>query len=395
MRVVLDARYLGMVIGHRANPEMLMGVGAYSYQLIRNLIALYPNDEFYVITNQAADQLAGLLPGATVIAISQGYRFPIAKSVIGRLYRGLVSDPVSFNALRRRHRFEIVHYLSPDLIPPPGAAQRTVITVHDMAYNLFPDQVFRNALSRRIWNYQVTTWARAEMIITDSDATRSDLLRFCPIDPDRVRTVYCGVDQQFTADGEHIDAAVPGKYGIERPYFLHVGSIQPSKNLENLLAAFAIVRRGQPVATLAIAGELSFFPDDRERVHRQIERLGLRDAVRETGFVSATDLPALYRQAVALVHPSWHEGFGLTPAEAGACGCPSVISDRGSLPEIMGRAGLSVDPADPCSIAAGMVSMMDPETRARHAGLSKERSRRYTWRAAAARVHEIYNELLN
>jgi glycosyltransferase involved in cell wall biosynthesis len=154
------------------------------------------------------------------------------------------------------------------------------------------------------------------------------------------------------------------------------------------------VQRKHPNITLAIAGELSFFPTDHARLDHLIGQLGLIGHVHKTGFVAAGDLPALYRRATALLQPSWFEGFGLTPLEAGACGCPSIISDRGSLPEIMGPAGLVVDPADPKAIAAGMTRMLERGARDSYARLSQERSRRFTWRATAARVNEIYHALL-
>jgi len=395
VRIALDVRYLGMVIGHRANAEMLMGIGAYSYQLARHLIGAGTGDQFFLVTDSSARQIAELLPGAAVLTIPAGWRLPLARATVGRLYRGLVSDRLALGALNRRYRFDIMHHLNPDIMPQPGAALRTVVTVHDMSYSLFPEQVFRNGASRRVWAFQARTWSRSGLIVTDSEATRRDVIKHCLAAPERVMTIHCGADDRFSDVTHPDDAAALMRHGIHPPYFLHVGSIQPSKNIDNLLTAMAIIAKQDADIRLVIVGELSFFPLERKRMERLVTGLGLGNRVHCTGFVSVRDLPAIYRHARALVHPSWYEGFGLTPVEAGACGCPAVISDRGSLPEVMGRAGLSIDPAKPEAIAAGMREMLDDGVRERYARLSKRQAGRYSWRVAAARVRNAYQSLLD
>jgi glycosyltransferase involved in cell wall biosynthesis len=111
------------------------------------------------------------------------------------------------------------------------------------------------------------------------------------------------------------------------------------------------------------------------------------------GFISKEHLPAVYRGATALVHPSWYEGFGLTPVEAAACGCPVIISDRGSLPEVMGPAAIYVDPSNPESIAGAMEMVLDPAETARLVNLGLSQASKYSWPKTAREINRIYQSL--
>jgi glycosyltransferase involved in cell wall biosynthesis len=393
MNIAFDARYLSMVIAHRANPEMLMGIGSYSYNLIKQLCRDFPEDSYFLICDQAAGKIAAILPQARVIEVPRAPQLRFANATLGRLYRGAVFDRAVLRLVLKDHKIDILHYLSQDCYVPLGTGAAIAVTVHDLANNLFPAQAFKAKSAEWVWNHQTRRLGRADFIIADSEATRTDVLKFCRARPERTATVHCGRDDCFSDRPEAGDEGVLLGYGLKKPYFLHVGGIQPSKNIENLAAGFRLFAEKDPSYHLVLAGELEFGPGEKNRLMNLLKEKGILDKTFLPGFISQEHLPAVYRGAEALVHPSWYEGFGLTPVEAAACGCPVMISDRGSLPEIMGQAALYVDPGKPQSIAEAMGTVIGPNMRAGLVERGLAQAARYSWAKTAREVSKIYQSL--
>lgn len=393
MNVAFDARYLSMVIAHRANPEMLMGIGSYSYNLIKQLCLDFPDNKYYLICDQAEKQIADILPNATIISIPKAPQFKVANSVFGRPYRGMVFDKFILRPVLKQNRIDIFHYLSQDSFIQLGTSTAMVVTVHDLANNLFPGQAFNAKSAALVWNYQTKRLSKADFIITVSEATRVDVLKYCRARPERTTTVHNGKDACFNDRREERDQAILLEYGLKKPYFLHVGGIQPSKNIENLAAGFRIFSEKYRQYNLVLAGELEFGPGEKNKMQTMLKEKGILQQTILPGFISQAHLPALYRGAVALVHPSWYEGFGLTPVEAAACGCPVIISDRGSLPEIMGEAALYVDPGEPETIVRAMEKIIDPAEKKKVLNLGLSRAALYSWSKNAREVNNIYKTL--
>jgi glycosyltransferase involved in cell wall biosynthesis len=267
------------------------------------------------------------------------------------------------------------------------------VTVHDLAISRFPRLVFRARSAIGVWNYQTKRLGRADFIITDSESSRADVLKYCRARPERVSTVYCGKDDSLSPEPRADDRSTLEGYGIRKPYFLHVGGIQASKNMDNLVKGFALFAREHPEYHLVVAGELEFSAREKTQLQQGLSESGLSEKTILPGFIGQKDLAAVYREAQALVHPSWYEGFGLTPLEAAACGCPAVISDRGSLPEVMGEAAIYVDPADPASIAGGLKKACLRELREKIIPLGLAQAARFSWDQTARQVNEIYKSI--
>src|SRR4029079_1919947 len=139
------------------------------------------------------------------------------------------------------------------------------------------------------------------------------------------------------------------KYGIKKPYLLYVGTIEPRKNLLTLVRAFEeLLRATRHRPQLVLCGGRGWLDDE---VFKMITQLGLTEMVHFTGYVPDEDLPALYSQAEVFVYPSLYEGFGLPPLEAMACGTCVVTSDSSSLPEVVGKSGITVAPRDGKALA--------------------------------------------
>jgi glycosyltransferase involved in cell wall biosynthesis len=184
-------------------------------------------------------------------------------------------------------------------------------------------------------------------------------------------------------------------YGIKGDYVLAVGSIQPRKNLVRLIAAYAELRRARASAALpqlVLVGKRAWLYGE---TLRAVEAHSLHNFVTFTGYVSADDLPALYTGALCFVYPSYFEGFGLPPLEAMQCGAPVLAGDRTSLPEVLGDAGLLVNPFDERAIAEGLARLIDDgDLRAdlRRKGL--ERARLFDWHETARLTLKAYEQAI-
>jgi glycosyltransferase involved in cell wall biosynthesis len=281
---------------------------------------------------------------------------------------------------------------SPDFIPPAFGARRYVITVHDLNFVYYPQ--FLTTESRRYYNQQIE-WAvdRATHILADSEATRQDLIELLEAAPEKITTVHLAADPIHRPLPPGDTAQILQGYQLEPGYLLFVGTLEPRKNIPGLLSAYRILLdRGVTELPLALVGGRGWLY---EESFSQVRELGLEERVRFIHNLPNEHLPALYNGATLLTTPSFYEGFGLPALEAMSCGTPVVVSNRGSLPEVVGEAGLQVEPDDPEKIAAGLERVLsDPEiaARMREAGLAQAAS--FSWEKTALETLQVYREAL-
>jgi glycosyltransferase involved in cell wall biosynthesis len=277
---------------------------------------------------------------------------------------------------------------SPDFVLPPVRHASTILTVHDLAFLIYPecaDERLRVFLERTV----PRSAARADYILTDSENTRNDVVCLLDADPDKVFVVPGGVDPMFSPASEEAVDKVRSLYGITRPYLLSVGVIEPRKNFPRLIEAFARfrVRTGLDYQ-LVIAGGKGWLSDE---TFRQAERSSFAADVCFTGYVPDEYLPALYTGAEVFAFPSLYEGFGLPVLEAMACRTPVVCANTSSLPEFAGDAALLVPPDDPDSIADALERACgDASLREQLRQRGAERAGAYQWRRSAERLLETY-----
>lgn len=272
----------------------------------------------------------------------------------------------------------------PSHVLPLIHPRRSVATVHDLGYLYHPQ-------AHRRWSRWYLGWSTrhnaraARRVIVDSLATRDDLARWYGVDPARTVLAYpAGVRDLAPVTNPDVVAAVRRRYDTGARYVLYVGTLQPRKNLETLVRAFARLARRSILpgdTRLVLAGRRGWLA---EGIDGAIAASGCADRIVVPGYVAGEDLAALLSGALAFVMPSWYEGFGLPVLEAMACGTPVVCSRASSLPEVAGDAALLFDPADEGALADALARLAgDPALRAELVARGMRRARAFTWERCA------------
>jgi glycosyltransferase involved in cell wall biosynthesis len=292
-------------------------------------------------------------------------------------------------------------YHSPVYALPEARARvrrvRYFLTVYDVIPLLFPQF---SSWGGEAWiRHILASLGPDDHVLAISEHTRRDLLNACPqIAPEHVRVTPLAADPArfYRCDDAAQVAAVRGRYGVpDAPYVLSVGTLEPRKNIPRLIQSFADLVRSEQVGDLhlVLTGSKGW---DYDAIFAEVGRLdGLRERIVFTGYVADADLAALYTGALAFVYPSFYEGFGLPPLEAMQCGTPVITSNTSSLPEVVGDAGVMVDPNDGAALAQAILDLYgDSSRRADLAARATARAAQFTWDRFADQTVGAYRSAL-
>ena len=284
--------------------------------------------------------------------------------------------------------FHAPHYVLPMLTPC-----RSIVTIHDCIHLVFP-QYLQNRLARAYARTMFWTAVnRASLILTVSEASKKDILRFFGVPKEKVTVIYNAIDERFYVEPpEEEMVRVRERYQLNDRFLMYAGNVKPHKNLELLIDAFVLLRQDgfDHLKLLVTGSEVSRYATLRRAVHRH----NLHRHVRFLGYQSEETLAVLYRLADVFVFPSLYEGFGLPPLEAMASGTPVVVSNVSSLPEVVGGAGILVNPYDPRSIADGIRQVLSDGTlRAELTTRGLARARSFSWQESVTQIQQIYQDV--
>lgn len=365
MRVGIDAHALGSHLG---------GNETYTRNLIRALAQADPDGDYTLfLTAQGRDVQ---IPGTERM-----------RRVIVRPHNPLVRIPLSLPLALARERIDVVHV---QYIAPPVCPARIVVTVHDIAYEHYP-QFFTPAEVARLRVLVPLTIRRAAVVLTVSEFCKQDIVRRYCVPPEKVVVAYNAPDPMFRPIHDEARlASVRERYGTGEQYILSVGNLQPRKNLRTLIDAYVRLRRADATRhKLVLVGKKAWLYDD---IFAAARESGYAEEIVFTGYVPDEDLVALYNAADLFVYPSIFEGFGLPPLEAMACGAPVIASNTSALPEVLGDAALLVDPLDPKGMAQALMTVLDELcVRSSLATQGPRHAAAYSWEAAAQSAAEIYH----
>jgi glycosyltransferase involved in cell wall biosynthesis len=354
------------------------GIGTYIRNLLRQLAQLDHATEFVLLCR--GEDVAALR------ALGPNFR-PVAEGAGNYSVGEQLRIPLAL----KRHGVSLFH--APHYVLPPLVSCRSVVTIHDCIHLMFP-QYLPNRLALRYARTSMALAARrASRILTVSESSKRDIIRFFGTDPAKIDVIHNAYDARFgVAPREDDVERVRERFQLQDPFVLYAGNVKPHKNLERLIEAFSLVRRRgvAPFKLVLIGDEISKYAALRRAVHRH----QIHPYVRFLGYLPEDTLAAMYRLASAFVFPSLYEGFGLPPLEAMASGTPVVTSNVSSLPEVAGDAAVLVDPYDPESIADGIHRVLTDHTL--QASLRQKgpaRARQFSWEDSVRRVREIYREV--
>ena len=370
MHIAIDAHSVGAKLG---------GNETYATNLIEALAEIDQSNRYtlYVTKPEAIDRFADRWPN-----------FSVKKTLP---HTPLVRIPLTLARELRRHPVDVLHvqYTAPPLAPCP-----VVATIHDLAFEHLPE-----TFNRRSWmqlRFTVRRTARrAAQIITVSEYSRQDISKTYGIAPERITVTPEAAPANFgpiTNDTEL--KRVRKTYGIARDYILSLCSLQPRKNLVRLIEAYSGWRQSHPeigFPQLVLAGKRGWLDNEVFRVAAQSP---VAKDILFTGYVAEKDLPALYSGSVCFVYPSYFEGFGLPVLEAMQCGAPVIAGNKTSLPEIVGEAGVLVDPFNQEELLQAIARVIKDRSyrnELRRKGLL--RARDFSWTTTAQLTLGIYERV--
>jgi glycosyltransferase involved in cell wall biosynthesis len=368
MRIAIDARKLHDY-----------GIGTYVRNLVAQLRRQDGRDTYVLICRRAdADYVHSLGP-----------RF---EAVVERAGNYSLLEQITVPLALKRARVDLFH--APHYVVSPLTSCPTVVTIHDCIHLRFPQYLpnRRSYLYARVMMLMAAR--RASRILTVSQASKEDILRYLKVPASKIEVIYNALDERLaTPPDEDEVMRVRERFQLRSPFILYAGNIKPHKNVDRLIEAFSILRKRHDgdLKLLIIGDQISKYPNLRRLVHR----FQLHQYVRFFGFVPEATLAVLYRLAAAFVFPSLYEGFGLPPLEAMASGTPVITSNVSSLPEVVGDAALLIDPTNSREIADAMWRVLEDQAlRAELIRRGCERVRAFSWERSVARTREVYADVI-
>lgn len=396
MRIGIDIRWLQ----RSSLSGSFDGISRYSLNLASNLISSDSANEYIFFISENKE-----IPGIpsfqskyhhlSIKKLKKTLKLPVASWALNLVWF-MVQEQISVIPELKRHNLDVYHSLQQLDLPCGVNGCQTVVTVHDMTYALFPHFFLQNRMSRWVYQIRVRTIKKASKIIADSENTKEDLVRLLQISKDKIEVIPLGVEPKFhPVQGLDKIEAIKKKYNISEGYVFHVGGFSPTKNLHRLLLAFKrLVRAHRKDVTLVIAGNTGSMSPYEKRVRRDIEELQLGKKVVIANAVCDDDLVLLYNGATLFVYPSLYEGFGLPPLEAMACGTPVIASTSSSLPELIGDAGILVDPYGVDEITSAMLKVLsDSDLRSKMISRGIGKSNPFSWENTAQKTLAVYEDL--
>jgi len=374
--------------------ENRAGIARYCYNLFKNLKRIDGENEYILVRRKASNECD--CDGELVV--------PYPKIPMKRTIGNYIQLPLEL----KKEKFDVIHDLSQISPFIFNFSSSKVLTIHDLSPILFPETYGKIHVFLQKYILPKTL-KNVDKVIAVSENTKKDIVKYLGFPEESIEVVYNGVDERFKPLSHDLCSYDLKRDAFARtamqnslshdlcsydfsPYILFVGTLEPRKNVTTLLKAFYILKKRKEVMhKLVIAGGKGW---KNKEVYETMRRLNLSNSVKFLGYVPDEELPKLYSGADLFVYPSLYEGFGLPPLEAMACGCPVITSNVSSLPEVVGDAGIMVNPLDINGLADAVYKVLNDE------GLREEmvkkglkRVRMFGWEECARKTLRVYEEV--
>ncbi|MDQ1284311.1 MAG: Mannosyltransferase B-like protein [Patescibacteria group bacterium] len=388
MRIGIDARTI-------LNPEKgdAIGVGHYTYQLIRYLLEIDKENEYVIFFDfrvREKDIKKFSRPNVKI----KFYPFSDYKKYLPGAYNEILGT-----ATLVREKLDVLHATSPMSRIPAAYRGKMVVTFHDMAAYKVPE-VFprvKRAKTKATMNLMA---GKADKIIAVSESTKKDICETFHCPSERVSVIYSGFDKRFFEESKVAREKVLEKYGIngEKKYILFLGTLEPVKNITRLFEAFKIFKENclknssKCAHKLVIAGKNGWLASEYKQIAKD---LVIAKDVIFTGYIIGDELVPLFKNADFFVMPSLYEGFGTTVLEAFATGTPAIVSGVSSIPEVAGDAAMLIDPRNTQEIADAMLKFAaDENLKNEYREKGKKQVDKFNWEKTARETLDVYKNLL-
>ncbi len=372
IHIGLNAHLLSLSQSYRG-----AGISWYIFNLLKNLAQVSPDFCYSAFLSDRAFREPSL-----ALRLS---RLPTRRPMVRILWEQFI-QPLAL----RRTGVDLLHALA--YVAPLAAPCPFVVTVYDLSFLRYPE-AFRPFNRWYLQQFTANSVKRAKAIIAISESTRQDVINLLGAPPERVQTIYCGADEQFRVLAAPEVAAFKAARGLPDTFILFLGTLEPRKNVDGLIRAYARWREWQPDAPpLIIAGGKGWYYG---QIFGLVEQLNLTETVRFADYVPQSELSLWYNAASLFVYPSHFEGFGLPVLEAMACGTPVITSTVSSLPEVAGTDGAArlVNPANTEALAEAMSQVMaDADLRAAMSQRGLARAAGFRWDKNARETVEVYKK---
>lgn len=323
MRIAVNTRFL--------LKGKLEGIGWYTYEILKRMVDAHPEDDFFFLFDRPYDQKFVFAANVTGIVVSPPARHPVLwylwfEVAIPRILKKVKADV----------------FFSPDGYCSLRSKVPTLMTMHDLAYLHYPEQI--DSLTERYYRYFVPRFLnRAEKVATVSDYVKNDIIKSLQIPADKIFRAYNGARDEFKPLVEDTKKLIRNQYSDGKEYFLYYGALHPRKNIVNLINAFERFKSINNTSTkLLLIGRMAWQTSE---IENRIKNSPFAADIKHINYLD-TSLPLLVASAKAVVYISLFEGFGLPVLEAMKCGVPVITSNVTSMPEVAGDAAICVDPQD-------------------------------------------------
>lgn len=353
------------------------GFGNYAFHLLKELSQIDNKNKYLIYLNSE-------YANSAIFANNN-----FAKKIIRQRPEIYKHISIPFDIMAKRRRFDFFHFLynAPSLLLPCPF----ILTVHDVSYKYIPDMISKKNLFS-ITAQLFLNAKRAHRIISVSENTKKDIMKYFKIPEEKIVVIYEGVNESFEIITDNQKKrTIAEKYQLPDKFILYVGTYLPHKNLETLLYAYHDLKQHRKIShALVLAGKKA---RNFEAISNLISNLDLTDDVKTIGFVPEEDLPCLYNLADLFVFPSLYEGFGLPLLEAMACGTPVLASDASCLPEIGGDGALYFSPRNKNEIAEKIYALLSNSTmRTELIERGCKRSQLFSWRRMTDNTLQVYED---